>query len=167
MEAFIPNIFAPVLVVPGLLFAATRAQRMQSVTVSRTIDAPRASVRDAMEDLEPFMLAAGFDDVTVDGDEMQLRNRVGIATIELTLELVDDPDATLAYEQREGIFESMRTVYHLDDAADGGTRVEATTDFALDVALVGDLLDSTIIRRQRHKELDAQFDYLEETVDGE
>jgi hypothetical protein len=98
---------------------------------------------------------------------MQLRNRVGIATIELTLELVDDPDATLAYEQREGIFESMRTVYHLDDAADGGTRVEATTDFALDVALVGDLLDSTIIRRQRHKELDAQFDYLEETVDGE
>jgi len=137
---------------------------MQSVTVSRTIDAPQADVRAAMDDIEAFMLAAGFDDVTVDGDEMQLRNRVGIATIELTLERVDVPDAVLAYEQREGIFESMRTVYHLDDAGEG-THVEATTDFALDVALVGDLLDSTIIKRQRHKELDAQFDFLESAVE--
>jgi hypothetical protein len=137
---------------------------MQSVTVSRTIDAPKSAIRAAMDDVEAFMLAAGFDDVIVDGDEIILRNRVGIATIELTLERVDAPDATLAYEQREGIFESMRTVYRLDDA-DDGTRVEATTDFALDVALVGDLLDSTIIRRQRHKELDAQFDYLESTLE--
>jgi len=136
---------------------------MQSVTVSRTIDAPKSAIRAAMDDVEAFMLAAGFDDVTVDGDEITLRNRVGIATIELTLERVDATDATLAYEQREGIFESMRTVYRLDDA-DGGTRVEATTDFALDVALVGDLLDSTIIRRQRNKELEAQFDYLESAV---
>ncbi|MEF8856487.1 MAG: SRPBCC family protein [Haloplanus sp.] len=118
-----------------------------------------------MEDLEPFMRAAGFYDVIVDGDEITIRNRVGIATIELTVERVDDPDAALVYEQREGIFESMRTVYRLDDAGEAGTHVEATTDFALDVALVGDLLDSTIIRRQRHKELDAQFDYLEETVE--
>ncbi|AZH25494.1 SRPBCC family protein [Haloplanus aerogenes] len=138
---------------------------MQSVTVSRTIDAPRATIQAAMDDLEAFMLAAGFDEVTVDGDEMYLRNRVGIATIELTLECVDVPDAALAYEQREGIFESMRTVYRLDDAGEAGTRVEATTDFALDVALVGDLLDSTIIKRQRHKELDAQFDYLEDAVE--
>jgi carbon monoxide dehydrogenase subunit G len=136
---------------------------MQSVTVSRTIDAPKSAIREAMDDIEAFMRAAGFDDVTVHGDEITLRNRVGIATIELTLERVDAPDAALAYEQREGIFESMRTVYRLDDA-DSGTRVEATTDFALDVALVGDLLDSTIIRRQRHKELDAQFDYLESTL---
>jgi len=140
---------------------------MQSVTVSRAVDAPSARIRDAMEDLVPFMRAAGFDDVTVDGDEVHLRNRVGIATIELTVERVDDPEAALAYEQREGIFESMRTVYHLDDAAEGGTRVEATTDFALDVALVGDLLDATVIKRQRRKELDAQFDYLEAAVDGE
>jgi len=137
---------------------------MQSLTVSRTIDAPKSAIRAAMDDIEAFMLAAGFDDVTVDGDEITIRNRVGIATIELTLERVDAPDATLAYEQREGIFESMRTVYRLDDA-DRGTRIEATTDFSLDVALVGDLLDSTIIRRQRTKELEAQFDYLESTVE--
>jgi len=36
---------------------------------------------------------------------------MGIATIELTLELVDRPDADLAYEQRKGIFEEMRTAY--------------------------------------------------------
>jgi len=110
------------------------------------------------------MLASGFDEVTVDGDEIRLVNRVGIATIQLTVERVDAPDAVFAYEQREGIFESMRTVYHVEDAGPEGTRVEATTDFSLDVALVGDLLDATIIRRQRRKELDAQFDYLEDAV---
>ncbi|MFB6102635.1 MAG: SRPBCC family protein [Haloplanus sp.] len=138
---------------------------METVTTSRTIPAPRDAVAEAMADLEPFMLAAGFDEVTIEGDEIHLLNRVGIATIELTVELIDVPDAALAYEQREGIFESMRTVYHLDDAGKGKTRVEATTDFALDVALVGDLLDATIIRRQRHKELDAQFDYLEDVTE--
>jgi len=137
---------------------------MQTVTVSRTIDAPSAAIRAAMEDVEAFMLASGFDEVTVDGDEIRLVNRVGIATIQLTVERVDAPDAVFAYEQREGIFESMRTVYHVEDAGPEGTRVEATTDFSLDVALVGDLLDATIIRRQRRKELDAQFDYLEDAV---
>jgi carbon monoxide dehydrogenase subunit G len=137
---------------------------MQTVTVARTIAAPAEAVREAILDVEPFMRAAGFDEVTVDGDEIHLVNRVGIATIELTLEIVDDPTAVLAYEQREGIFESMRTEYHLEDTGVEGTRVEASTDFALDVALVGDLLDSTIIRRQRRKELDAQFDHLEATV---
>jgi len=138
---------------------------MESVTVSRTIAAPREVVQSAMEDVETFMLAAGFDDVTVEGDRIDLENRVGIATIELTLERVDVQDAVLAYEQRDGIFESMRTVYRLDDAGEAGTTVKATTDFALDVALVGDLLDSTVIRRQRRKELDAQFDYLESAAD--
>jgi carbon monoxide dehydrogenase subunit G len=136
---------------------------MESITVSRTVDAPRPAVHDAVTDVEPFMLGAGFDEVTVEGDEIRLVNRVGIATIELTLERVDEPDAALAYEQREGIFESMRTVYRLDD--DGpGTRIEATTEFALDVALVGDMLDATIIRRQRRKELEAQFDHVESVV---
>lgn len=137
---------------------------MQTVTVSRMIDAPADAVRNAIVDVEPFMRSAGFDDVTVEGDEIRLVNRVGIATIELTLERVDDPDALLAYEQREGIFDSMRTVYHIADAGTEGTRVEATTDFSLDVALVGDLLDATIIRRQRRKELEAQFDHLDATL---
>ncbi|WP_049936366.1 SRPBCC family protein [Haloplanus natans] len=137
---------------------------MQTVTVMRTIDAPAAAVRDAITDLEPFMRAAGFDEVTVDGDDIHIGNRVGIATIELDLERVDAPDAVLAYEQRAGIFESMRTVYGVEAVDAGRTRVEATTDFALDVALVGDLMDATIIRRQRTKELDAQFDHLETTL---
>jgi carbon monoxide dehydrogenase subunit G len=136
---------------------------MRTVTVTRTIAAPAEAVREAILDVEPFMRAAGFDEVAVDGDAIHIGNRVGIATIELELERVDDPTAVLAYEQREGIFESMRTEYHIEAVTDG-TRVEATTDFSLDVALVGDLLDSTIIRRQRRKELDAQFDHLEATL---
>ncbi|MFC7197038.1 hypothetical protein ACFQL4_24315 [Halosimplex aquaticum] len=50
---------------------------MQSVTVSRRVDAPPERVRAAMGDLERFMLAAGFTEVTVDGDEMHLENQVG------------------------------------------------------------------------------------------
>jgi hypothetical protein len=138
---------------------------MASVTVSRTIDGPRSAVRDAVLDVEPFMRGAGFDEVVVDGDEIRLTNRVGIAEIQLVLERVDVEGAVLAYDQVEGLFESMRTVYTLEDA-DGGTRIEATTEFALDVALVGEMLDATVIKRQRRKELTAKFDYLEDVVEG-
>jgi hypothetical protein len=136
---------------------------MQTVTVTRTLDAPPDEIRDAMLDLEPFTRAAGFDEVDVDGRTIRVANRVGIATIELELAVVDNPDADLAYEQRAGIFESMRTAYTLAPASDG-TTVTATTEFALDVAVVGELLDATVIKRQRRKELEAQFDYLEEVT---
>ncbi|GAB3311316.1 SRPBCC family protein [Haloplanus rallus] len=134
---------------------------METVSVSRTISGPESAVRDAILDVEPFMLSAGFDEVTVDGDEIHLVNRVGIAQLELALRRIEEPDAVLAYEQAEGIFESMRTVYRIEDAGEAGVRVEAETDFSLDVALVGDLLDATVIKRQRRRELDAQFDHLE------
>lgn len=133
---------------------------MNSVTLSRTTDAPPAAVRESMNRIGPFMRASGFDDVTVDGETVRVANEVGIATIELALELVDRPGADLAYEQREGIFEEMRTTYAVSPAPDG-SEVEATTAFALDVAIVGDVLDSTVIERQRRKELTAQFDWLE------
>jgi hypothetical protein len=136
---------------------------MQTVTVTRTLQASRDEVRDAMQDLEPFTRAAGFDDVTVDGQTIQVANRVGIAEIELDLVVIDDSESALAYEQREGIFEEMQTTFTLESVPDG-TAVEATTDFALDVALVGDFLDATVIKRQRRRELEAQFDYLEEAT---
>lgn len=133
---------------------------MESVTVSREIAADADVVRAAMTDVEPFMRAGGFDDVAVDGDVVTITNRVGLATIELALELVDDPDAVLAYEQRDGIFEEMVTRYFLSETADGA-EVRATTDFALQARLIGPLLDATVITRQRRIELNAQFDYLE------
>jgi hypothetical protein len=133
---------------------------MESVSVSRTIDAPEPSVRAAIADVGPFMRAAGFDEVGIEGNEIRLRNVVGLFEIELVLGRVETEGAVLAYEQREGIFESMYTDYTVSEA-EAGTRIEATTDFALDVALVGDLLDATVIRRQRRKELNAQFDHLE------
>lgn len=133
---------------------------MNSVTLSRTIDAPPATVRESMTQIDRFMRASGFDDVTVDGETVHVANEVGIATIGLTLELVDRDEADLAYEQREGIFEEMRTTYVVTPATDG-SEVEATTEFALDVAIVGNVLDSTLIERQRRKELTAQFDWLE------
>jgi len=136
---------------------------MQTVTVSRRVDAATDRVRELMDDLEGFMFAAGFTDVTVDGDEMHLENQVGLATVELGLRIVERADAALAYEQSAGFFETMTTVYHLD-GVDGGTEVTASTDFALDLALVGAVLDATVIKRQRRKELEMQFDWLEEQV---
>jgi hypothetical protein len=112
-----------------------------------------------MDRIGPFIKASGFDEVTVEDGMIHIANLVGIMTIELTLELVDDPGATLAYEQREGIFEEMRTTYRLT-RVDEGTEVTATTTFELGVPLVGDALDSTVIERQRRSELAAQFDWL-------
>lgn len=120
-----------------------------------------------MLELEPFTRAAGFDSVEVDGDTIHVANQVGIAEIELELAVLDDPDVDLVYEQREGIFEEMRTTFAVTpaDGADAGDEppeadVVATTEFSLDVALIGDFLDATVISRQRRKELHAQLDYL-------
>ena len=139
---------------------------MQSVTVSRRVDAPPDRVRELMADLEAFMLGAGFTDVTVSGPEIHLENQVGLATVTLDLRVVEREDAALAYEQADGFFETMTTVYTLD-AVDGGTEVTATTEFALDLALVGQILDATVIKRQRTSELESQFDWLEAQVAGD
>lgn len=148
-------------------FQEGRASRgMETVSVSREIEAPPDAVRERMRDVGPFMRAAGFDAVEVEGDRIDLTNGVGIATIELGLELVEEPDAALAYRQRDGIFEAMVTRYTVEPT-DSGTRVTAETEFAIDVALVGKLMDATVIRRQRRKELETQFDWLAAELAGQ
>jgi len=132
---------------------------MESVTVSRRVGASPERVREVMGDVEAFMLAAGFTEVEVDGPDVHLENQVGLATVTLDLRLVEREGAALAYEQAEGFFERMDTVYTVE-AVDGGSEVTATTEFALDVALVGEILDSTVIKRQRTSELEQQFDWL-------
>jgi hypothetical protein len=136
---------------------------METVTLTRAFDAPTATVSEQFEDVESFMLGAGFDAVDVDGDTFTIENGVGIATIELTLQVVDDPESAFAYEQVDGIFEEMLTTYAIAPLEDG-CEVTARTEFALDVALVGGLMDATVIKRQRRKELNAQFDWLESAV---
>jgi hypothetical protein len=135
---------------------------MQTVSVERHLNGDVDTVRDAMADVEAFMLAAGFDEVSLDGRDLHIANRVGIAKLELELRVVDG-DAPLEYVQESGIFREMRTRYAVEES-DGGVTVRATTDFAVDVGLVGEFLDATVIKRQRKKELNAQFDYLERVV---
>jgi hypothetical protein len=136
---------------------------MHSVSVSRTFDTDPEAVRAAMDDVAAFMRAAEFDEVSIEGDRLLIENRVGLFDIELVLELLDG-DADLAYEQREGIFEAMRTEYRVEATGDG-TAVTATTEHeAIDLAVLGPMLDSTVIERQRKKELHAQFDWLAEQV---
>lgn len=132
---------------------------MQSVTVTRHLEAPSSEVRERIQDLEPFMAAAGFDEVDVDGDYIGLAKAVGLLQIELDLEVVDREGADLAYLQRDGIFEEMETRYVVE-ATGEGCAITATTEFAIDVALVGDVLGATVIKRQRRTELTDQFDWL-------
>lgn len=163
-SALVPSIESATVGFMQHIPVASESIRMQTVTVTRTIPASTDAVRDAMLNLEPFTRAAGFDDVTVDGGAIHVANRVGIAEIELELAVVEDPDATLVIEQRDGIFEEMRTVYDATESPDGA-EVTASTDFALDVAVVGGLLDATVIKRQRRRELTGQLDYLETAAD--
>lgn len=137
---------------------------MNSVTVSKPLDASPEAVREKIHDVGPFMRGAEFDGVVVDGDRIELTNGVGIATIELTLELFDDPDSELAYRQRDGIFEEMVTRYTIEPTEDG-SEVTAETEFQIDIALVGKLMDATIIKRQRRKELNAQFGWLADELE--
>jgi hypothetical protein len=136
---------------------------METVTLEQTFETAPDTLRALITDIEPFIEACGFDHVAVDGSDVHIENSVGLATIELDVAVVDAPDAVLVYEQREGIFEEMTTRYELHEE-DGATRLTATTDFALDVALVGMILDATVIKRQRRKELTAQFEYLSEKI---
>jgi hypothetical protein len=136
---------------------------MQTVSLSREFDAEPADVRALVEDVEAFTKAGGFDEVIVDGTRIKLTNGVGIATMELTLEIETNADAALAYRQVEGIFAEMETRYEIEETPTG-SRLTGTTSFELDVGLVGGILDATVIKRQRRKEIDAQFDWVEESL---
>lgn len=139
---------------------------MQEVTVTRTLSADADEVRPLVADTQAFMDAAGFDAVRVDGETIRIQNRVGLFDVELIVEVVDEDDAVLAYEQVDGIFEEMYTEYHLDEG-DGETTITATTTFeAVDLPIVGQVLDATVVKRQRSSELNTQFDWLESQLDG-
>lgn len=139
---------------------------MERVTVTRALDADPDAVRDLITDVEPFMRAGGFDAVRLDGDRLELENTVGLFEVELVLDVVDDADAVLAYEQRDGIFESMRTGYSVEERGDGATVTATTTFEAVDLPVVGKVLDATVVKRQRRTELEEQFDYLEAQLTG-
>jgi hypothetical protein len=147
------------MIAEALMSVVVELSSMETVSLSRSFEGDIDTVREAMLDLGPFMEAAGFDGVDVDDDAMHIENNVGLLTIELDLRCIET-DSVLAYEQVDGIFETMTTRYTLEPG-DGTVTVTATTDFALDVDLVGPILDGTVISRQRKKELTAQFDYLE------
>lgn len=131
---------------------------MESVTVSRRIPAAPESVRETLDDVESFIAAGGFEEVIRDENHLTMRNRLGFATIELTVSLTNS--AALAFEQVDGIFDEMRTRYTVDPI-NGDCRIRATTEFELGGGPIGELLDAWVIRRQRISEIERQFDYLE------
>lgn len=136
---------------------------MQTVSLSRDLDATAESVEAALDDVAAFTKAGGFDEVEVEDNRMHLKNGVGIATMELTVEFFESDEAALAYRQVEGIFDEMETRYTVETTA-RGSQITGTTSFEVDMAVVGDLLDATVIKRQRRREIEGQFDWLEAEV---
>jgi hypothetical protein len=139
---------------------------MAQVTVTRRVDAQPESVRAAIEEVEWFMRAAEFTDVTVEDGTIVIENRVGLATLTLTVDVVEDAAAALAYEQREGLFTEMTTRYVVE-AAGEASEVTATTEFELGRGVVGSALDATLVSRQRRSELTSQLDALVERFAGD
>jgi hypothetical protein len=138
---------------------------MNTVTLSRSVDGSAESVREAIGDLQAFTEAAGFDGVAVEDDVVTITNHVGLLEIQLELVVTRDEPETLVLEQRDGIFESMTTWYTVTGDTES-CEVTAETEFALDVAVVGQVLDATVIERQRSTELTRQLDWLQERFEG-
>lgn len=134
---------------------------MEEVTVTRELPADTDAVAALVADVQSFMSAAGFDAVRVDDDQIRIQTRVGLFDVELIVGTVADDDAIFAYEQLDGIFEEMDTRYRLESTGDG-TTISATTRFeAVDLPIVGQVLDETVVKSQRSSELNTQFDWLE------
>ncbi|MFW5919536.1 MAG: SRPBCC family protein [Halanaeroarchaeum sp.] len=136
---------------------------MASVSRSRFIDAPPEVVERAItEDVAAVMRAANYDSVRFEAGRLELEQTLGLASLSLTLREIDDADATLAFEQVEGHFERMTTEYDVEPTG-GGTTLSARTEFTLG-GITGDVLDETLVRRQRGRELEVQLEYVERVV---
>lgn len=133
---------------------------MESVSRSRFLDADPDVVESALtDDVAAFVGAAGYDSVRVEEGRLELEQTLGLATLSLTLREIDESDVTLALQQEAGHFETMVTEYDVRPA-DGGTQLWARTEFTLG-GVVGSVLDETVVSRQRGREFEAQFDYVE------
>ncbi|MFQ3294943.1 MAG: hypothetical protein ACI8VE_002024 [Natrialbaceae archaeon] len=136
---------------------------MASVTRSRFLQAdPESIERLITDDVLGFIRAAGFDSVTVDGENINVERRLGLATLSLTLRPIETDDATLAFEQESGLFERM-TMRYVTEPTDDGTELVAKTEFTLG-GVTGSVLDDTMVRRQRTNEIEDQFDYVEREI---
>lgn len=132
---------------------------METVTVKRSLPASKSAVRELVRsDIPAFIRASGFDRVHVDGESYTVSRDIGFATFELTLDRVES-ESLLEFEQVEGMFDRMWTEYRLE-AIELGCELIATTEFTLG-GVLGPVLDGTMIKSQRTREFELQFDYVE------
>lgn len=131
---------------------------METVTVTRSFDAPEVAVREVvLDDIPAFVRASGFDRIDVVDEAITVSKDIGMATFELTLEQRES-NHLLAFEQTEGLFDRMWTDYRLDSDEDG-SKLTATTEFSLG-GVLAPVLEPTMITRQRTREFERQFDYV-------
>ena len=135
---------------------------METVTVKRSLPASKSAVRELVRsDIPAFVRASGFDRVHVDGESYTVSRGIGFATFELTLERVAS-ESLLEFEQVEGIFDRMWTEYRLEETEQGCAFI-ATTEFTLG-GVLAPVLDGTMIKTQRTREFELQFDYVESAL---
>lgn len=131
---------------------------METASVEREFEVAPTVVEDVLDDVTTFYDAAGFE-VDRDGERLELVKRLAIARFELDVELVDDEDAALAYEQVDGPFAAMRTRYLVDET-DDGSRLTIETNFEAPTSGFGTFINGALIKRQRGTELDAMEELL-------
>ncbi|MFW6458407.1 MAG: SRPBCC family protein [Halodesulfurarchaeum sp.] len=135
---------------------------METVTVKRSLPASKSVVRELVRsDIPAFVRASGFDRVRVDGESYTVSRNIGFATLELTLERVAS-ESLLEFEQVEGMFDRMWTEYRLEETG-AGCELIATTEFTLG-GILAPVLAGTMIKSQRTREFELQFDYVESAL---
>jgi hypothetical protein len=133
---------------------------MDAASVQREFEVEPAVLADVLADVTTFYETAGFA-VERDGQRLELVKRLAIARFELVVELREDEEAALAYEQIDGPFATMRTRYLVEET-DAGSRLTIETTFEAPASGFGSFINGALIERQRGTELDAMAERIDE-----
>jgi hypothetical protein len=127
--------------------------RMRTVRTVSGFDASVPGLRGVLANVELFLDAAGFE-TRRDGVHLEVSGWSAVGGRTLTIEIVRDDEAVLAYRHVAGPLETMRTRY-LVDKTGGRARLGIETAFEPPSDAPGALVDERAIERRHHRELDA------------
>lgn len=127
--------------------------RMRTVRTVSGFDASVLGLRGVLANVELLLDAAGFE-TRRDGVQLRLSGWSAVDGRTLTIEIVRDDEAVLAYRHVAGPFEAMHTRY-LVDRRGGRARLGIETAFEPPSDGPGSLVGEEAIDRRHHRELDA------------
>ncbi|MFB6146877.1 MAG: SRPBCC family protein [Halobacteriaceae archaeon] len=133
---------------------------MESVSVRRRIDARADTIRSLVTDTEAFMEAGGFEDVSVEDEQIEFTTGIGPASTTMRLRMVPDEDAVIAFELADGPLKEFNGSYTVEETSTG-TVVIAQAGIQLTDIAISSLFDGTVLKSRLRNVFEAQVDYLE------